>query len=64
MSINNNKKKDVPSAESSRTVRGLGKGVSGKPYPREVQCEEAATRTRDLSVTGGEALPLHQARPS
>ena len=22
------------SAESSRSVRGLGKGVSGKPYPR------------------------------
>ena len=30
----NNKKKGVPSAESSRSVRGLGKGVSGKPYPR------------------------------
>ena len=57
-------KKDVPSAESSRTVRGLGKGVNGKPYPHEVQCEETATRTWDLSVTGGEALPLHQARPS
>ena len=27
------KKKGVPSAESSRSVRGLGKGVSGKPYP-------------------------------
>ena len=26
--------KGVPSAESSRSVRGLGKGVSGKPYPR------------------------------
>ena len=38
-------------------MRGLGKGISGKPYPREVQCEEAATRTRDLLVTGGEALP-------
>ncbi|XP_066370799.1 pantothenate kinase 1-like isoform X3 [Miscanthus floridulus] len=25
--------KGVPSAESSRSVRGLGKGVSGKPYP-------------------------------
>ncbi|XP_066391084.1 threonine--tRNA ligase, chloroplastic/mitochondrial 2-like isoform X1 [Miscanthus floridulus] len=24
----------VPSAESSRSVQGLGKGVSGKPYPR------------------------------
>ena len=29
-----NKKKGVPSAESSRSMRGLGKGVSGKPYPR------------------------------
>ena len=28
------KEKGVPSAESSRSVRGLGKGVSGKPYPR------------------------------
>jgi len=27
-------KKGVPSAESSRSVWGLGKGVSGKPYPR------------------------------
>ena len=26
--------KGVPSAESSRSVWGLGKGVSGKPYPR------------------------------
>jgi len=24
----------VPSVESSRSVWGLGKGVSGKPYPR------------------------------
>jgi len=23
----------VPSVESSRSVQGLGKGVSGKPYP-------------------------------
>ena len=30
----NIKKKGVPSAESSRSVRGLGNGVSGKPYPR------------------------------
>ena len=28
------KKNGVPSAESSRSVRGLGKGVSGQPYPR------------------------------
>ena len=27
-------KRGVPSAESSRSVRGLGKGVSGRPYPR------------------------------
>jgi hypothetical protein len=43
---------------------GSGEGVSGKPYPHKVQCEETAIRTWDLSVTGGEALPLHQARPS
>ena len=28
------KKGGVPSAESSRSVRDLGKGVRGKPYPR------------------------------
>ena len=28
------KKRDVPSAESSRSVQRLGKGVTGKPYPR------------------------------
>jgi len=59
------KKKGVPSAESSRSVRGLGKGVSGKPYPRlcnaPVQCEE--TRTRDLPVTGGKTLPLAPGPP-
>jgi hypothetical protein len=43
---------------------GSEEGVSGKFYPHEVQCEETATRTWDLSVTGGEPLPLHQARPS
>ena len=49
-----NKKKGVPSVESSRSVQGLGKGVSGKPYPR--LCN--ARRTRDLPVTGGKTLPL------
>ncbi|XP_066337980.1 E3 ubiquitin-protein ligase RZFP34-like [Miscanthus floridulus] len=29
-----NDAKGVPSAESSHNMRGLGKGVSGKPYPR------------------------------
>ena len=28
--------KGVPSVESSRSVRGLGKGVSGKHYPRYI----------------------------
>ena len=27
-------KKGIPSAESSHSMRGLGNGVSGKPYPR------------------------------
>jgi hypothetical protein len=57
------KKKGVPSAESSRSVRGLGKGVSGKPYPLPVQCEETATRTRDLPVTGGKTLSLAPGPP-
>ncbi|KAK3146043.1 hypothetical protein QOZ80_3BG0260760 [Eleusine coracana subsp. coracana] len=30
----NDEMQAVPSAESSRTVRGLGKGFSGRPYPR------------------------------
>jgi len=48
------------SAENSRSMRGLGKGVSGKPYPR--LCK-TATRTRDLPVTGGKTLPLAPGPP-
>ena len=58
-------KKGVPSAESSRSVRGLGKGVSGnwQALPSPVQCKETATRTRDLPVTGGNTLPLAPGPP-
>ena len=45
-----NNKKGVPSAESSRCVRGLGK-CQWQALPSPVQCEETATRTRGLPVT-------------
>ena len=55
-------KNGVPSAESSRSVRGLGKG-QWQALPSPVQCEETATRTRDLPVTGGKTLPLAPGPP-
>ena len=51
--------KGVPSAESSRSVRGLGKGVSGKPYPR--LCNARRLRLEPGAVR---LYRLHQARPS
>ena len=44
------KEKGVPSAESSRSVRGLGKGVSGKPYPR--LCNARRPRLEPVSNPG------------
>ena len=42
--------KGVPSAESSRSVRGLGKGVSGKPYPR--LCNARRPRLEQYKLSG------------
>jgi hypothetical protein len=33
-------------------------GCQWQALPSPVQCEETATRTRDLPVTGGKTLPL------
>jgi hypothetical protein len=42
-----NSKKDVPSAVGSCTVRGLGEVISGRSFPRIVQCVEATARTHN-----------------
>ena len=55
--LNIESKKGVPSAESSRSVRGLGKGVSGKSYPRLCNAK-TVTQTQDLPVTCGKTLQL------
>ena len=56
--------KGVPSAESSRSVRGLEKGVSGNPYPRlcnarRLRLEPGTFRSQTVRL-----YRLHQARPS
>ena len=56
-------KKGVPSAESSCSVQGLGKGVSGKPYPslcnaRRPRLEPGTFRSQAVRL-----YRLHQARP-
>ena len=57
-------KKGVPSAESSRSVRGLGKGVSGRAYlrlcnTRIPRLEPGTFRSQTVRL-----YRLHQARPS
>ena len=37
---------------------GSGEGCQWQALPSPVQCEETATRTQDLPVTGGKTLPL------
>ena len=37
---------------------GSWEGCQWQALPSPVQCEETATRTRDLPVTGGKTLPL------
>ena len=56
--------KGVPSAESSRSVRGLGKGVSDKPYPRlcnvrRPRLEPGTFRSQTIRL-----YRLHQTHPS
>ena len=58
------KKKGVPSAESSRSMRGLGKGVSGKPYPRLSNARRPRLKHRTFRSQAVRLYCLHQARPS
>ena len=61
----------VPSAESSRSVwglgkgvRGPGKGVSGKPYPRLCNARRARLEPGTFRSQAVRLYRLHQARPS
>ena len=56
--------KGVPSAESSRSVRGLGKGVSGKPYPRLCNARRPRLEPGTFRSQAVRVYRLHQARPS
>jgi len=58
------KKKGVPSAESSCSVRGLGKGVSGKPYPRLCNARRPRLEPGTFRSQAVRLYRLHQARPS
>jgi len=58
------KKKGVPSAESSRSVRGVGKGVSGKPYPRLCNARRPRLEPGTFQSQAVRLYRLHQARPS
>jgi len=57
-------KKGVPSAESSRSVRGLGKGISGKPYPRLCNARRLRLEPGTFRSQAVRLYRLHQARPS
>jgi hypothetical protein len=54
----------VPSAKSSRSVRGLGKGVSGKPYPRMCNARRSRLKPGTFRSQAVRLYCLHQARPS
>ena len=57
-------KRGVPSAESSRSVRGLGKGVSGKPYPRLCNARRPRLEPETFRSLAVRLYRLHQAHPS
>ena len=57
-------KKGVPSAESSRSVQGLGKGVSGKPYSRLCNARRPRLEPGTFWSQAVRLYRLHQARPS
>ena len=56
--------KSVPSAESSRSVWGLGKGVSGKPYPRLCNARRPRLEPRTFWSQAVRLYRLHQSRPT
>ena len=62
--VNKTKGAGVPSAESSRFVQGLGKGVSGKPYPRLCNARRPRLEPGTFRSQAVRLYRLHQARPS
>ncbi|CAD6262950.1 unnamed protein product [Miscanthus lutarioriparius] len=52
----------VPSAESFRSVQGLGKGVSGKPYPRLCNARRPRLEPGTFRSQAVRLYRLHQAR--
>ena len=60
----NNKKKSVPSAESFCSVWGLGKGVSGKPYPRLCNARRLRLEPGTFRSQAVRLYRLHQTHPS
>jgi len=56
--------KGVPSAESSCSVWGLGKGVSGKPYLRMCNARRPRLEPGTFRSQAVRLYRLHQARPS
>jgi len=60
----NTNKKGVSSAKSSRSVQGLGKGVSGKPYPRLCNARRPQLEPGTFQSQAVRLYRLHQARPS
>ena len=56
--------KGISSAESSRSVRSLGKGVSGKPYPRLCNARRLRLEPGTFRSQAVRLYHLHQARPS
>jgi len=68
-SVKNDKKGKVADYKGRTQCRelplcaGSGEGCQWQVLPSPVQCEETATRTRDLPVTGGKTLPLAPGPP-
>ena len=57
-------KKGISSAESSRSVQDLGKGVSGKPYSRLCNARRPRLEPGTFRSQAVRLYRLHQARPS
>ena len=57
------KKKGRTQCRELPLCAGSREGCQWQALPPPVQCEETATRTRDLPVTGGKTLPLAPGPP-
>ena len=55
---------ESPRAESSRSMWGLGKGVSGEPYPRLCNTRRPWLESGTFRSQAVRLYRLHQARPS